>query len=58
MTEIVTHHITTGHYLQYKGSYAEDLGLKAKPRGSAVVSLGFNEVGKQELKRVGVGFIG
>ena len=55
-TEITTHHVTTGHYIQYNGSYAEDMGLKAKPRGSAWVGLTANGVGNEKNKRVAVGF--
>jgi len=57
-TNITTHHVTTGHYLIYEGSYAEDLGLKAKPTGSSVVTLGFNETGRQVMKSVEVWFMG
>ena len=56
LTEMVTHHVTTGHFLEYKGSYAEDLGLKAKPRGSSAVILGFHRVGRQDLKDIRVEF--
>ena len=56
--KINTHHVTTGHYLQYDGSYAEDMGLKAKPIGSAVICLKSGTVGRQKLKRVRVEFAG
>jgi hypothetical protein len=57
-TDIITHHVTTGHYLQYKGSYAEDMGLKSKPIGSAVVTLSANNPGNQKNKKVKVSFLG
>ena len=53
-----THHVTTGHYLQYEGSYAEDMGLKAKPCGSAMITLGYADVGKIICKDVKVDFLG
>jgi hypothetical protein len=56
--KVATHHITTGHYLIYQGSYAEDMGLKEKPRGSAVVSLGFGKCGREALKEIDVSFLG
>jgi hypothetical protein len=55
-TEITTHHVTTGHYIKYPGSYAEDLGLKAKPRGSAFAGLTANGSGQELNKAVAVGF--
>lgn len=51
-TEITSHHIITGHYIDYPGSYAEDMGLKAKPIGSAVVELAFHDAGNEMNKRV------
>lgn len=51
-TEILTHHVTTGHYINYRDSYAEDMGLKAKPIGSSVVEFGFNEVGNEVHKKI------
>ena len=57
-TEIISHHITTGHYLQYKGSYAESMGLKAKPTGSAVILLGASPTGNQNNKKIKVEFAG
>lgn len=57
-TKIITHHVTTGHYIQYDGSYAEDMGLKEKPRGSACVSLGFHDVGQQHNKTIHVALLG
>lgn len=57
-TDITTHHICTGHYLEYKGSYAEDMGLHAKPCGSAMVSLTANECGQQKNKDIKVEFLG
>lgn len=58
LTDITTHHVSTGHYLIYKESYAEDMGLKAKPRGSAVITLGFNNTGTQANKKISVDFWG
>lgn len=52
MTEIKSHIVITGHYLGYEGSYAEDMGLKAKPIGSAVVELGYNDVGVEANKKI------
>jgi len=58
LTDLVSHHITTGHYLKYKGCYAEDMGLKEKPRGCVVVGLSANGCGVQTNKRVNVDFWG
>ena len=58
LTDIISHHITTGHYLRYKGCYAEDMGLKEKPRGCAVIQLTGNNSGEQKNKRVKVDFWG
>jgi len=33
------HFVTTGHYLQWVGSYAQDLKLKPMPVGCSVVEL-------------------
>lgn len=57
-TDITTHHVCTGHYLEYKGSYAEDMGLKAKPCGSAAVHLAANNSGQQANKVITVDFMG
>lgn len=57
-TQITTHHVTTGHYLEYDGSYAEEMGLHAKPCGSAIVTLAHNDSGAQGNKRVSVDFLG
>jgi hypothetical protein len=58
MVSIETHHVTTGHYLVYKGSYAEEMGLKAKPLGSSIVYLGANGNGRQDHKKIKVDFLG
>ena len=58
LTNIVTHHIIAGHYLKYKGCYAEDMGLKEKPRGCAVVHLAGNNTGNQQNKQISVDFWG
>lgn len=58
VTRIVTHHVTTGHFLKYEGSYAEDLGLKEKPTGCSVVELAAHPVGNEGNKLVEVKFVG
>jgi len=58
LTEITTHHVITGHYLEYNGCYAEHMGLKQKPKGCAVLHLSGNGVGNQDNKRVVVDFWG
>lgn len=57
ITDIVTTHTVTGHYIKYTDSYAEEIGLKKKPRGSVVISLAGNESGKQENKKIKVDFL-
>lgn len=57
-TDIMTHHVTTGHYLIYEGSYAESMGLKKKPCGSAIVHLKCNNSGQQKNKKIKVDFWG
>jgi len=54
LTQITTHHVTTGHYLRYEGSYAEDMGLKEKPIGSALITFGFNDTGNEWYKDIKV----
>jgi len=58
LTDIRTHHVCTGHYIVYKGSYAEDMGLKEKPRGSSIVELFAANPGRESLKKVLVSFFG
>jgi len=57
LTRIVSHHVCTGHYIVYTGSYAEDMGLKAKPRGSSVVHLQASGTGNESNKMVRVDFL-
>lgn len=57
MAQIITHHVTTGHYLEYEGSYAEDIGLHAKPCGSSIVTLSHSDSGKPVNKKVTVEFL-
>ena len=52
VTHIYSHHVTTGHYIEYERSYAERLGLKAKPIGSSIVHLRGNSTGNEENKLV------
>jgi hypothetical protein len=58
LTNIISHHVTTGHYLKYKGCYAEDMGLKEKPRGCAVVHLAGASSGNQCRKQIKIDFWG
>lgn len=41
--DVKTHFITTGHYLKYENSYAEEMLLTPAPRGSSIVHLGMNK---------------
>lgn len=54
---VVSHFVTTGHYLRWDDSYAQKLKLKPAPIGSAVVTLHGSPVGQHQHKRVEVGFV-
>lgn len=47
-----SHFITTGHYLEWEGSYAQDYKMRPMPNGSSVVELGFAVVGTSNAKSV------
>jgi hypothetical protein len=52
MSEGVAHFCTTGHFLEWSGSYAVDLKLPAMPQGAAMIELTGNGLGKITNKKV------
>lgn len=46
------HFVTTGHYLQWDDSYAQDLKLEPMPIGSAILDIKAGSSGLNEYKRV------
>lgn len=48
------HYVTTGHYLNYDGSYAQTMKLRPKPLGTAMLTLHANNTGNSDYKKVEV----
>lgn len=48
------HFVTTGHYLKWEGSYAQNLKLKAMPLGCSVVELFPSDYGRYSSKKIKV----
>ena len=46
------HFATTGHFLNWEDSYAQDFKLRPKPQGVAMVTLSANTVGRSAMKSV------
>lgn len=51
-----SHFVTTGHYLLWEDSYAQDYKMRPMPCGSAVIELGHAVVGRNDLKSVKASF--
>lgn len=54
---VLSYSIVTGHFLEWKGSYAERMGLKPAPIGAAFIDLGINHSGREETKSINPGFL-
>lgn len=48
------HFVTTGHYLEWEGSYAQNMKLKAMPLGCAVAELFPSDYGRYSSKKIKV----
>jgi hypothetical protein len=47
-------YVCTGHYIEYSGSYAQELELDPMPKGSAKISLKANNSGTSNNKQIRV----
>jgi len=56
--DYVAHFCVTGHYITWDESYAQDIKLNPKPKGSSVLTLAYNNNGKQCNKKVEYSFVG
>jgi hypothetical protein len=56
--QYTAHFCVTGHYITWDESYAQDIKLNPKPKGSSVLTLAYNNSGKQCNKKVEYGFAG
>ena len=56
LTSFHSHFVTTGHYLQYENSYAQDYKLPSRPIGSSIISLKYSIAGTYSVKKVKTDF--
>lgn len=54
LTTVESHFLTTGHFLDWDGSYAERMLLPSMPKGAAMATLSGNTVGVERNKRISV----
>ena len=54
---VISHFVTTGHYLSWDTSYAQRLKLRPAPIGSSIVTLCGNQIGQHKTKKVIIDFI-
>jgi len=48
------HFVTTGHFLNWEKSYAQDFKLRPQPQGAAKMNLYASECGRSEIKKISV----
>lgn len=50
--DVLSHSVVTGHFLDWRGSYAEKAALKPAPLGCAVVDFSGSMVGTEQQKKI------